>query len=86
MGARRDDIGGEQRAQIVIEVLSSHRPWGTVSKLAQEHGVTRQTIYDIADAGKRILSEGLESGPHGPQPAEKTVWVDRNRLTRSTVC
>jgi len=42
-------------------------------------------VYEIAAAGERVLTLGLEPGPHGPQPAEKTVEVDRNRLVRGTV-
>ena len=85
MGARRDDITGGQRAQIAIEVLSPHRPWGTVTRLAQEHTVTRETIYNIRDAGELVLTMGLEPRPHGPQPTEKAILIDRNRLVRGTV-
>jgi len=85
MGARRDDITGIQRAQIAIEVLHPHRPWGTVTRLARKYEVARKTIYDIGNAGERVLTTGLEPGPHGPQSAEKTIWVDRNRLVRGTV-
>ena len=85
MGARRDDITGTQRVRIGIEVLSEHRPRGMVSRLAREHRVSRQTIYNMAEAGERVLSEGSEPGPHGPQPAENTIRVDRDRLVRSTV-
>jgi hypothetical protein len=85
VGARRDDITASQRAQIAIEVLSPHRPWGSVSRLAEEYGISRQATYNIAAAGEWVLATGLEPGPHGPQPVEKRVWVDRNRLLRSTV-
>jgi hypothetical protein len=85
MGARRDDITGYQRAQIAVQVLSPYRPWGTISGLSREYDVTRKAIYDIGDAGEQVLTKGLEPGPHGPQPAEKTILVDRNRLVRSTV-
>ena len=85
VGARRDDIIGGQRAQITIEVLSPHRPWGAVSRLAAKYDISRKTVYDIAAAGKRVLMTGLEPGLHGPAPAEKTVGVDRNRLVRGTM-
>jgi hypothetical protein len=85
MGARRDDITCIQRAQIAIEVLSPHRPWGTVIRLAREYEVARKTIYDIRNAGERVLTMGLEPGPHGPQATEKTVLVDRNCLVRGAV-
>ena len=85
MGARRDDITGGQRAQIAIQVLSPHRPWGTVTRLAQEHTVTRETIYNIRDAGELVLTMGLEPMPHGPRPTEKAILIDRNRLVRGAV-
>lgn len=85
MGARRDDITSSQRAQIAIEVLYPHRSWGTVSKLARRYEVSRKTIYDIAAAGEQVLIMGLEPGPHGPHPSERTIWVDRNRLVRGSV-
>lgn len=85
MGTRRDDITNSQRAQIAIRVLFPDRLWGTVSQLAEEYAVSRKTVYDIAAAGERALLAGLEPGPPGPAPVEKTIWVDRNRLVRSTV-
>lgn len=85
MGARRDDIISSQRAQIALEVLSPHRPWGAITRLAQEYSISRQTVYDIAAFGKQVLRKGLEPGSHGPQPPEKTVRVNRNRLVRGTV-
>jgi hypothetical protein len=85
MGTRRDDITGMERAQIAIEVLPPYRPQGLVTDLAQAHGVSRQTIYTIAAAGKALLEAEMQPGPHGPYPATKEVRVDRNRLARSTV-
>jgi hypothetical protein len=85
VGARRNDITSKQRAQIAIKVLNSDRPRGTITQLAEEYRVSRQTIYEIGAAGEQILIDGLEPGPHGPQPREKTIHVDRNRLVRSAV-
>ena len=85
MGARRDDITGRERAKITIAVLDDDREWGTVSTLATRYAIARQTVYNIAAAGEQVLIEGLEPGPHGPQPLEKTISVDRNRLKRGMV-
>lgn len=85
MGIRRDDIPGHQRAPIVIEALSPHRPHGTISRLAREQGVSRQTIYQMAAAGRAKLTEALAPGRHGPHPPKTTVGVDRNRLGRGSV-
>jgi hypothetical protein len=85
MGRRRDDIASQARAQIAIRVLSPQRPRGEITDLASEHGVSRQTIYEIAKVGRQVLETHLVAGRHGPQPAEKAIWVDRNRLVRSSV-
>jgi hypothetical protein len=53
--------------------------------LARKNSVSRQTIYDMAAAGKAVLETHLTPGPHGPQPAEATIRVDRNRLVRGSV-
>jgi hypothetical protein len=74
-----------QRAQIAIKVLNTERPRGVITQLSEEYAVTRQTIYAIGNAGERVLLEGLEPGSHGPQPQERTIQVDRNRLVRGAV-
>jgi hypothetical protein len=85
MGARRDDISSEHRAQISIEVLAANRARGKVVELAQTYQVSRKTIYDIAEKGRQVLVAGLAPGPHGPSPSEKIIKVDRNRLVRGSV-
>ena len=85
MGTRRDDITSSQRTQIAIVVLSPHRPWGKVTRLAEEYEVSRQAIYDMTDKGRQVSMEGLEPGPHGPHPDEQIIEVDRNRLVRGSV-
>lgn len=85
MGTRRNDISREERAQISIEVLASKRKRGKVTEMAESYEVSRKTIYDIAKKGRAVLVAGQEPGPHGPQPAEKQIKVDRNRLVRGSV-
>ena len=85
MGTRRDDITSEQRKQIVLEVLSPQRAWGTVSKLATQYGISRETIYTLAAQGERVLLGGLEPQRHGPPASEKIVAVNRNRVVRGVV-
>jgi hypothetical protein len=66
----RQDITSNQRAQIAIEVLSPHRLHGVVLRLACKHGISRQTIYAIAEAGRQVLEAYLVPGAHGPQAGE----------------
>ena len=74
-----------QRVQIAIKVLNTERPRGTITELAEEYAVTRQTVYNIGSAGEQVLLDGLAPGPHGPQPQESTIQVDRNRLVRGAL-
>lgn len=85
MGIRRDDITSDQRAQIAIAMLASDRVRGTASQLADNYGVSRQTVYNIAAKGQEVLRQGLQPGPHGPHWGEKMVKVDTNRLKRGSV-
>lgn len=85
MGIRRDDIPGSERAQIALAALAPDRTYGTITRLAREHAVSRQTIYDLAAAGQAVLEQHLTPGRHGPQPVEHLLRVDRNRLVRSSV-
>ena len=85
MGTRRDDIPAQQRLPIVVAALSPDRPWGRITQLAREHGLSRQTIYQMAAAGRSQLKRTLTPGRHGPYPPETTVGVDRNRLRRASV-
>ena len=85
MGKRRDDITNAARAQIALGVLAPDRGHGAVMRLAERHGISRQTVYAIARKGEAALLAGLTPGPHGPVPKPHDVTVDRNRLRRSTV-
>jgi len=81
MGARKDDITGNERAQIAMEMLASYRPYGKVTELAKQYQVSRQTLYVIKNKGQAVLMKGLEPGAHGARIQEK----HRARVERSTV-
>lgn len=85
MSTRRDDIPVVVRKQIGVAALAPRRPWGEVSRLAREHEISRQTVYDIAAKTEEVLLKGLGPGRHGPQPQETLIRVDRNRLVRGTL-
>ena len=65
--------------------MPSFRPHGTMTRLAREYAVSRQTIYAISEMGLELLLENMAPGQHGPKPAEKTVLVNRERLVRSAI-
>jgi len=85
MGSRRDDIPASQRVPLVLAALSPDRPWGRMTHLAREYGVSRQTIYHMVARGRAALTDALVPGRHGPHPPATTVGVDRDRLVRGSV-
>jgi len=85
VGARRDNITGKERAEIAMEVMPTTRPYGTVTRLAREYAVSRQTIYTLSGMGRDILLQSMAPGQHGPKVEEKVVLVNKDRLARSAV-
>ena len=85
MGARRDDITSQERAQIAIAMLSPDRGYGTASRLAAQHAISRQTVYTLAAQANQLLERNLAPGGHGPVLTEKAVHVVQNRLARGVV-
>jgi len=76
MGTRRDDISAEARLPVVLAILSPDRGHGTVTRLARELAVTRQSIYAMAAKVKVGLEGLLTPGQHGP--VAQTAKVDTN--------
>lgn len=82
MASRRNDIVASQRVQIAVEMMSSNRPHGLVTQLAENYGVSRQTLYTWEKQAEMILHEGMVPGGHGPQAKPQTILVDKNRVQR----
>jgi len=85
MGARRDDITVNERVQMAIKVLNPERKAGTIPELVRSYGLSRQSIYSIAEKGREGLLSQLKAGGHGPEPRQKVIEVNRNRLVRSSL-
>lgn len=86
MAARRDDIAGAERARIARECWAAYgKRDGTVQQLAEEYGISRQSVNNIERKARELLPIVLAPGPHGRYPTEKSVSVDRDRLARGTV-
>jgi hypothetical protein len=64
-------------------LISATVAYGSASKF--KIGLRRASSYDNGAKGKQVLLEGLRSGPHGPELAQRTVIVNRERLIRSSV-
>lgn len=85
MGARRVDIDVQQRVHLALSVLSPHRPHGTITRLAEHVGVSRQTLYRLAATAEHLLRTGLLPDRHGAVRAASPIHIDRNRLRRASV-
>lgn len=85
MGARRDDMSISERMQIAAAALAPERTRGTITALARDHGVSRQTVYTLAATARQALRSSLVPLPHGPHPADAVIAIDRNRLQRAVV-
>jgi hypothetical protein len=66
-------------------MLTKGRSSETVKTLGKSYRVSRQTLYEMAAKGRQVLAQGLQPGRPGPQPAEKTIKVEANRLRRGSV-
>lgn len=61
---QREDISAYERICIAQQVYESDRPWGMISQLAQQYGLSRQSIYDIAGHVRSLFNPR----PPGPLP------------------
>jgi hypothetical protein len=92
-GAKRQELGVLGRALIGTLVNQAARPRGLITDLADELGVSRPTIYTIAER----VREGVLVRPNGRRPAQvtggvaeaptsyPTVNVTPNRVRRSVL-
>jgi hypothetical protein len=64
-------------------MLNPHRPHGRVTQLAQEHHLSRQSLYVLAVQAAEILLTHLRPAPHGPHPPLARLAVDAPRVQRS---
>ena len=67
MGVRRNDITVNERVQMAIKVLNPERKAGTIPEVERAYGLSRQSIYTIAEKGQEALLNQLKPEGHGPQ-------------------
>ena len=86
MSCRRDDITGEDRAQIALQCLAAgDRRDGTRQALVAQYKLSRQSIHNITVQARAALAEALKPKPHGPVAAVRQVSVTREHVLRSVV-
>jgi hypothetical protein len=92
-GAKLPQLGALARAVIGAGLNQPTRPWGLVTALAQRLGVSRQTLYTIAERvqeGVLVRRNGRRPAAAGPRvdspaAAGKTVTVTDNRIKRTVL-
>lgn len=86
MAARRNDLTGADRAEIVKEYWAVQgKRDGTVQRLAEKYHISRQTVTNLGRQACEVLPLILEPGRHGPTSETHTVEVTRERLTRGCI-
>ena len=82
---RISELGLSTRLKLGLEMLRPipEREWGYATHLAEEHNISRETLYTIRDRAKEGLINGLRPRKPGPQPDEQTVIIDRDFLRRA---
>lgn len=75
----------EQRVAAVVQMLvpGSARPWGLVSELARQYGISRTRLYELRDEAGAALMAALQAGEAG-RPAQVTdLSVDKAFIDRT---
>lgn len=80
--AARTEMPLETRIEIAAQMLSPDRGWGVASAVAQQHGVSRATVYYLTDKAAALLATGLQPSS-GPTPVAAVVTVTASRLQRA---
>ncbi|MFO3798038.1 MAG: hypothetical protein ACK8QZ_12300, partial [Anaerolineales bacterium] len=75
----------EQRAEVAVQMLSPHREWGFVTKLARRYRVSRSLLYKLRNRVWDILVEAMRPRPAGRPAQTTTLQVDRNFINRAIV-
>ena len=86
MAVRRDDLTGDERADIALRCWAARgKRAGRVQELAEEYHISRQSVNNIERKGRARLSEILKPGHHGPRPPSHSIEVTPEQLRRSCV-
>ncbi|MBI3979773.1 MAG: hypothetical protein HY331_16470, partial [Chloroflexi bacterium] len=85
MPFQRDDITIEERVRIVTTIMSQPDQYGLVTQLAQEHGLSRQSLYTMVQRGREAMTERLLPRPPGRPTLAMPLVIDKNRLDRAIV-
>ena len=76
----RTNLTDFQKVQLAAATVAHQGEFGTVSYLADEYGVSRNTVYDVLDKTQNILEQQVLQ-----EDASPVLWVpvDHNQITRA---
>ena len=81
---RVPEFTAEQRAEVALQMMLPFpdRPWGLVTKLARQYGVSRNLLYRLRDRAWEAVVEALMPHPAGRPTQTTTLTVDKALVDR----
>jgi hypothetical protein len=73
---RLSQVDLSTRIDLLARMLNPSRPWGEVSELAREYGVSRKFLYQLRDRGQQTLQEALAPRAPGRKADVSVLTVD----------
>jgi len=71
------------RLELAALMLSPLRPWGQVSELSRQYGVSRKFLYHLGDQASQAIAEALLPHAAGRKSEERVVVVDEALVQRA---
>ena len=64
------------RMELAFLMLNPERPWGQVSDLSREHGVSRKFLYELQEKASQVLAEALQPQAAGRRCTRSQLVID----------
>jgi hypothetical protein len=71
------------RFELVSRMLDPYRPWGLVTSLSREYGVSRKFLYELSHKASAAVSQALVAQAAGRKPKCSQVEVDDDFVRRA---
>ncbi len=71
-----EDITLQERVKLSCQLVAHQGEYGLVTRLAREHGVSRQLLYELRDRTRAAAEAELAPRPPGRKPVDKRAQVD----------
>lgn len=71
------------RMELAFMMLNPERPWGQVSDLSREHGVSRKFLYELQEKARKGLAEALQPQAAGRRSNHRQLIIDAAFVQRA---